>query len=227
MQLLPPSPRKPHPQIELQHEFPHEPQWLLELSCVSQFWDVSPLQSPQSGLAPGARPAGAREVIGAVAVLAALLAGAHAGDLTHRAVAHAGVVLVEGRVARDVALAFAGADRGAVHRGGTRAAATLRAARVGIVGVVLLTRGPAQVEPASNSSDSSDPCDPSGIGPSRRRAVRRNHRPSRLRRCRPRCCHRRAARRATSDGARSTGRKSKDHDPSPQSTTLRPRQISG
>jgi hypothetical protein len=36
LQLLPPVPRIPQPQKMLQHELPHEPQLLLELSWVLQ-----------------------------------------------------------------------------------------------------------------------------------------------------------------------------------------------
>lgn len=51
MQLLPPTPRIPHPQKALQHELPHDPQLLLELSWVSQFIGF-PLHAPHPAWHP-------------------------------------------------------------------------------------------------------------------------------------------------------------------------------
>lgn len=56
MQLSPPSPRKPQPQTDPQHECPHEPQLLVELRCVSQPSLGLLLQSPHPGWQPAHTP---------------------------------------------------------------------------------------------------------------------------------------------------------------------------
>jgi len=51
LQLSPPRPRNPHPHNALQHELPHEPQLLSELSWVLQSIGL-PLHAPQPGWQP-------------------------------------------------------------------------------------------------------------------------------------------------------------------------------